>query len=180
MDGVVVWWTLLLLALHALSLSAEASSAATSIDCPEKCSPQRRGVSDISALSSQACKPSIDYVYKVRVEDSEKTMHTDGYRLTVEEVLKPGTDAEAYGEQRVFISRSACRSDLELEPGKTYLVMGEAESVKELKGSYHYVFGEHTWLEYWPTEEEGKSAAHKARLESLQQLLQDMDFGCPE
>uniref|UniRef100_A0A8C4BK21 NTR domain-containing protein n=1 Tax=Denticeps clupeoides TaxID=299321 RepID=A0A8C4BK21_9TELE len=105
--------------------------------------------------SSQACKPSIDYG---------------------ELVSRAGTDAEAYGEQRVFISRSACRSDLELEPGKTYLVMGEAESVKELKGSYHYVFGEHTWLEYWPTEEEGKSAAHKARLENARLFY--TAYGC--
>ncbi|KAF4118184.1 complement C3-like [Onychostoma macrolepis] len=85
------------------------------------------------------------------------TQDTDTCTLKVEKVLKEGTDDDVDGEVRQFLARPSCREHLGLVEGKSYLIMGKSVDLPDIGGRLQYVFGEHTWLEYWPTSEESQS-----------------------
>lgn len=42
-----------------------------------------------------------------------------------------------------------------------------------------YILGEQTWIEYWPTREEGQTSAYKDKYIGISGLAQTLtDFGC--
>ncbi|XP_016349779.1 complement C3-like [Sinocyclocheilus anshuiensis] len=82
------------------------------------------------------------------------TQDSDTYEMKVEQVLKEGTDNSVEGKVRQFWARPSCREYLALVEGKSYLIMGKSVDLPNIGRSLQYVFGEQTWVEYWPTREE--------------------------
>ncbi|XP_031418068.1 complement C3-like [Clupea harengus] len=168
------WLACLALCLAVFSTHANADAR---IKCPETCSPQKTGVRTLAELSKTACIKSTEFVFEVQVENAESSLHTDAYNMTILEVLKNGMDSPQ-GENRVFISRPSCKQKLDLKTGKTYLIMGNGNSIKKVAGRYHYLFDEQTWVQYWPTDTEGATKQFQTQYNNLEQFRNDMFYGC--
>uniref|UniRef100_A0AAY4A4B9 Anaphylatoxin-like domain-containing protein n=1 Tax=Denticeps clupeoides TaxID=299321 RepID=A0AAY4A4B9_9TELE len=126
-------------------------------------------------------------VYKVTVERKNLTAQTDSYHMKVNEVIKEGRLRIAsdvfrcfpVNAARWFISHPSCRSGLGLTNGHSYLIIGHAKDVIRTDGSFQYLLGERTWVEYWPTEEESKTREFRRRSTSIEQFMQDLlEYGC--
>ncbi|XP_067258553.1 complement C3-like [Chanodichthys erythropterus] len=127
----------------------------------ENCSFQKKnGVEDDERLV-KACEAGMDYVYKVSVVGKDLAQDSDIYHLKVDLVLKEGTDEDVEGKVRPFLARPSCREDLGLVEGKSYLIMGKSTDLPKLGGSLQYIFGEQTWVEYWPTREESQNKKYR-------------------
>ncbi|XP_016117755.1 complement C3-like [Sinocyclocheilus grahami] len=99
--------------------------------------------------------------------------------MNVTQVLKEGTDDNVEGKVRPFLARPSCREHLGLVEGKSYLIMGRSVDLPKLGGSLQYVFGERTWVEYWPTREESPTPEHSERYIGITKLQNNLiDFGC--
>ncbi|XP_026068301.1 complement C3-like isoform X2 [Carassius auratus] len=129
----------------------------------ENCSYQKKNHVGDEVRSDRPCEAGMDYVYKVTVVGMDLKQHSDIYDMKVELVLKEGSDEDAEGKVRPFLARPGCRESLGLVKGKSYLIMGRSVDLPELGGSLQYVFGEQTWVEYWPTREESQTPQHRER-----------------
>ncbi|XP_050972197.1 complement C3-like [Labeo rohita] len=148
-------------------------------ECAEgDCTYQKKNRVDENQRSDKACEPGMDYVYKLKVKNTNLTQESDTYDMEVESVLKLGTDEEVAGKTRQFLARPNCREHLGLEKDKSYLVMGK---FSDLGKSLQYVFGEQTWVEYWPTEEESQTQKFFDRYNSINKLQKTLEnYGCPK
>uniref|UniRef100_A0A673LIL4 Complement C3-like n=1 Tax=Sinocyclocheilus rhinocerous TaxID=307959 RepID=A0A673LIL4_9TELE len=89
------------------------------------------------------------------------------------------TDDNVEGKVRPFLARPSCREHLGLEVGKSYLIMGRSVDLPKLGGSLQYVFGEQTWVEYWPTREESQTKEHREQYIGMSELKSSLiDYGC--
>ncbi|XP_067296786.1 complement C3-like [Pseudorasbora parva] len=129
----------------------------------ENCSYQKKHHVGEQELSDKACEYGTDYVYKVKVVRMDLAQDSDIYHMVVERVLKEGTDDDAEGKVRPFLARPSCRVHLGLVEGKSYLIMGKSADLANLGGSLQYIFGEQTWVEYWPTPEESQTQEYRDR-----------------
>nr|WEM32064.1 complement component 3 [Mylopharyngodon piceus] len=136
----------------------------------ENCSYQKKhDVQDEDRLE-KACEAGMDYVYKVTVVGMDLSQDSDIYRLKVVLVLKEGTDEDVEGRVRPFLARPSCREDLGLVEGKSYLIMGKSTDLPKLGGSLQYIFGEQTWVEYWPTREESQTKKYRDQYIGINEL----------
>ncbi|XP_048052089.1 complement C3-like [Megalobrama amblycephala] len=118
----------------------------------------------------RACEYVMDYVYKVTVMRMDLAQDSDIYHLKVDKVLKEGTDADAEEKVRPFLAHPRCREHMGLKQGKSYLIMG---TVLQNLPHVQYMFGEWTWIEYWPTREEGQTRKYREQYISIT-ALQDI------
>ncbi|XP_055060092.2 complement C3 isoform X1 [Misgurnus anguillicaudatus] len=146
----------------------------------ENCSLQKRGNIDIKAKrEEQACVPEIEYVYKTRVEAVDFSVYADIYNMTIEEVLKEGTDPVVTGSMRSFLAHPHCREFLNFKKGKTYLLMGQTKTLPKIGGRLRYHLGEDTWIEYWPTAAEGQTETYKDKYNDITTLAKKLTLvGC--
>ncbi|XP_067258586.1 complement C3-like isoform X2 [Chanodichthys erythropterus] len=128
----------------------------------ENCSIQKKHQVREQERLNRACESGTDYVFKVTVLDVDLVRDSAIYDMKVEQVLKEGTDdKKVEGKVRPFVARSSCRERLGLEQGKSYLIMGKSSDLSRLGGSLQYIFGEQTWVEYWPTREESQTPQYR-------------------
>ncbi|KAM3864598.1 complement C3-like [Diretmus argenteus] len=155
----------------------------------ENCSMQKKDKIENVERTAKACETEenskIDFVYKVRIEGFEDALSTDIYKMRIEEVIKEGSfDQGAQGKLRVFLSYPHCRESLELETGKSFLIMGTSRDMyrDDDKGGYQYVLGERMWIEYWPTDEECQTDdKHRPTCLGMEELVQQYTlFGCQQ
>ncbi|XP_028821308.1 complement C3-like isoform X2 [Denticeps clupeoides] len=144
----------------------------------EDCSMQKKEHIQEDSRLDVACNRGRDYVYKVTVEKADLTPLRDVYTMRINSVLKEGTDKGVDGKQRSFVSHPQCRNVLDLKVRKTYLIMGQSVDVKDVAGSYQYIIGQDTWVEYWPTDGEGQTAAFKEKYIGIASLEQNLMDGC--
>uniref|UniRef100_A0A8C1YAV8 NTR domain-containing protein n=1 Tax=Cyprinus carpio TaxID=7962 RepID=A0A8C1YAV8_CYPCA len=81
-----------------------------------------------------------------------------------------GADGEVQGKVRPFLARPRCREYLGLVKGKSYLIMGRSTDENQINLGLQYVFGEQTWVEYWPTREESQTREHRERFFGINDL----------
>ncbi|KAL2086308.1 hypothetical protein ACEWY4_017367 [Coilia grayii] len=146
----------------------------------ESCTVQRKeGIAE-TEREYVACEAGMDYAYKVVVENTNLTAHTDVYYMRVTEVLKEGSDPGVMGAARLYVAHPSCRTGLELKQGLSYLLIGHRQDISRLDdGSVQYVLGQRTWVEYWPTEEESKSATFRGKYASIQNFAKELsEWGC--
>ncbi|XP_059409014.1 complement C3-like [Carassius carassius] len=136
----------------------------------ENCSYQKKNHVGDEVRLDRACEPGMDYVYKVTVEGMDLKQDSDIYDLRVDQVLKEGTDVDVEKKVRRFLARPSCREPLGLVKGKSYLIMGRSVDLPDLGGSLQYIFGEQTWVEYWPTSQESQFPEHRARYLGISDL----------
>nr|BAA36619.1 complement C3-H1 [Cyprinus carpio] len=136
----------------------------------ENCSYQKKNHIGDEERFNRACEAGMDYVYKVKVVGMDLKQDADIYDLEVEQVLKEGTDVDVEGKRRPFLARPTCRNHLGLVEGKSYLIMGRSVDLPDLGGSLQYIFGEQTWIEYWPTRKESQTQEHRDRYIGISDL----------
>ncbi|XP_026068420.1 complement C3-like [Carassius auratus] len=145
----------------------------------ENCSYQKKNHVRDGERFNRSCEAGMDYVYKVTVVGMDLKQDSDIYEMRVEKMLREGTDVDAEGKVRPFLGRPSCRESLGLVKGKSYLIMGRSVDLPELGGRLQYVFGEQTWVEYWPTREESQIPEHKERYIGITDLQNSLlNFGC--
>ncbi|XP_051749859.1 complement C3 isoform X2 [Ctenopharyngodon idella] len=140
--------------------------------CAEEsiCSIQKHQIKEQERLN-RACKSGMDYVYKVTVLDMDVVQDSAIYDMKVEQVLRESTDdKKVEGKVRPFLARTSCIEHLGLKQGKSYLIMGKSSDVSRLGGSLQYIFGEQTWVEYWPTREESQTPEYREQHISISAL----------
>uniref|UniRef100_A0A8D0AAI4 NTR domain-containing protein n=1 Tax=Sander lucioperca TaxID=283035 RepID=A0A8D0AAI4_SANLU len=101
----------------------------------------------------------------------------------LEQTPKPNTNIVLHRDNRTFLSYPHCRDSLDLKTGKTYLIMGTSNDIHrdDSRQSYQYVFGERTWIEYWPTEAECQTEEHRITCLGMEEMmLQVQLFGCQQ
>uniref|UniRef100_A0A672QEG4 Complement C3-like n=1 Tax=Sinocyclocheilus grahami TaxID=75366 RepID=A0A672QEG4_SINGR len=114
-----------------------------------------------------------------RVVGMELSLQADIYNMTVEQVLKEGTEADVEGKIRSFLAHPYCREFLDFQEGKTYLIMGQTTSLPRIGGRLRYSLGEETWIEYWPTREEAQTQKYRDIHDGITALSDELfNFGC--
>uniref|UniRef100_A0A673LD15 Anaphylatoxin-like domain-containing protein n=1 Tax=Sinocyclocheilus rhinocerous TaxID=307959 RepID=A0A673LD15_9TELE len=145
----------------------------------ENCTFQRKNNTREEERLNKACEGGMDYVYKATVVGMDLKQDSDIYDMKVEQVLKEGTDDNVEGKVRQFLARPSCREYLGLVEGKSYLIMGRSVDLPKLGGSLQYIFGEHTWIEYWPTRAESQTPEHRERYIGISDLQSSLsNYGC--
>ncbi|KAG1955857.1 complement C3-like [Pimephales promelas] len=145
----------------------------------ENCSLQKKHHIAESQRADKACAHGVDYVYKTRVVGKQLSLQADIYNMTIEQVLKEGTDPAVEGKTRSFLAHPYCREFLEFEEGKTYLIMGQTTSLPRIGGRLRYNLGEQTWVEYWPTQEEAQTEKYKDKYADIVAFAEQLfNLGC--
>ncbi|KAL7852212.1 hypothetical protein SRHO_G00179970 [Serrasalmus rhombeus] len=129
----------------------------------ENCSMQKKQKIDEKDRQKKACEPGLDYVYRVKVLKTDLSPYTDYYTMKIEQVLKEGTDTGVEGQERSFMGHANCRESFGIEKDKTYLIMGQSVDLPRIGGRLQYILGEQTWIEYWPTREEGQTQTYREK-----------------
>uniref|UniRef100_A0A3B3VLQ4 Complement C3-like n=1 Tax=Poecilia latipinna TaxID=48699 RepID=A0A3B3VLQ4_9TELE len=92
-------------------------------------------------------------------------------------------DADAVGKLRTFFSRRYCREALNVEKGKTYLIMGSSNDISGNNQTqiFQYELGEKTWIEYWPSEAECRLNDYQPTCMGFEEMAdQYAIFGCQQ
>uniref|UniRef100_A0A8C2AG39 Complement component c3a, duplicate 6 n=1 Tax=Cyprinus carpio TaxID=7962 RepID=A0A8C2AG39_CYPCA len=145
----------------------------------ENCSLQKKHDIKESQRAYKACAPGVEYVYKTRVVGMELSLQADIYNMTIEQVLKEGTEADVEGKIRSFLAHPYCREFLDFQEGKTYLIMGQTTSLPRIGGRLRYSLGEDTWIEYWPTQEEAQTPKYRDKHIGIKALADELyTSGC--
>ncbi|XP_073327894.1 complement C3-like [Pagrus major] len=167
----------------------------------ENCSMQKKEKIENVVRTRKICETqqdsSIDFAYKVKLENSTEKLSTDIYTMRIVEVIKEGSDecqskpgevgskktcdVGPLGKLRPFLSFQHCREGLNLKIGKLYLIMGVAKDIHkdEENQSFQYVLGERTWIEYWPTAAECQTAEYRPTCLGLEEMVDVFTiFGC--
>uniref|UniRef100_A0A671NRI1 Complement C3-like n=1 Tax=Sinocyclocheilus anshuiensis TaxID=1608454 RepID=A0A671NRI1_9TELE len=145
----------------------------------ENCSLQKNEHIDEENREEKACEREVEYVYKTRVLEMGFSLHADIYNMTIEQVLKEGSDTDVEGNMRSFMAHPFCREFLKFEKGKTYLIMGQTKTLPRIGGKLRYHLGEDTWIEYWPTDKEGQTPKHRTKYIGITALADKLiRFGC--
>ncbi|KAL7852208.1 hypothetical protein SRHO_G00179930 [Serrasalmus rhombeus] len=145
----------------------------------ENCSVQKKDKIPEKDREKRACEAGMDYVYRVKVLKTDLTPYTDYYTMKIEQVLKEGTDAGVEGQERSFMGHANCRESFRFEEGKIYLIMGRSVDLPRIGGRLLYILGEQTWIEYWPTSQEGQTPEYREQYVGITGLAQTLlTFGC--
>ncbi|KAK2818284.1 hypothetical protein Q7C36_022217 [Tachysurus vachellii] len=145
----------------------------------ENCSVQKKQKIGEEERENKACEAGMDYAYKVKLIRVDQSPNTDYYEMKIEDVLKEGTDHNVLDKIRTFMGHANCRESFGFVEGKSYLIMGHSVDLPRTEGKLQYILGEQTWIEYWPTSEEGQTRQYKETyigIGALSQMLKD--FGC--
>ncbi|XP_067438879.1 complement C3-like [Thunnus thynnus] len=154
----------------------------------ENCSMQKKEGITNHQRTAKLCETTptstIDFGYKVRVENSEYVGSTDIYTMQILEVIKEGSsDVGPQGKLRAFLSSPHCREALDLKRDKTFLIMGTSKDIfyDDQEKSYQYVLGERTWIEYWPTNAECQTAGYRKTCLGIEEMIGIFqDYGCQQ
>ncbi|KAM9314815.1 complement C3-like [Pholidichthys leucotaenia] len=152
----------------------------------ENCSMQKKGNIKNDIRTEKICESTetskINYAYKVHVEQFAEEMPTDTFTVRVLEVIKEGTaDVAPETKVRTFTSYMHCREALNLEVGKTYLIMGSDLDIhrNDKQNTFQYMLGENTWAEYWPTSAECQTPGHQFICRGLEEMIDQYKiFNC--
>ncbi|XP_053187531.1 complement C3-like [Scomber japonicus] len=152
----------------------------------ENCSMQKKGDIPNEQRTSKLCESTpdtkIDFAYKVSLEAFQDSGTTDVYSMRVVQVIKEGNDdVGPLDKVRLFLSYPHCREALDLQVGKSFLIMGTSKDINrdEEHQTYQYVLGERSWIEYWPTGAECQTEEHRATCLGMEEMAQQFEFfGC--
>uniref|UniRef100_A0AAR2K8X8 Anaphylatoxin-like domain-containing protein n=1 Tax=Pygocentrus nattereri TaxID=42514 RepID=A0AAR2K8X8_PYGNA len=143
----------------------------------ENCSIQKKQKIEEKDREKVACQSNIDYVYRVKVMKTDRSPYTDHHTMTIEQVLKG--DYLEQGQVRSFRGHTNCRESYGFVEGKVYLIMGQSRDLPKTDGRLQYVLDDQTWIEYWPTYEEGQTPEYRDKYVGITGLAQNLvKFGC--
>ncbi|XP_014901192.1 complement C3-like isoform X1 [Poecilia latipinna] len=154
----------------------------------ERCNMQKRYRHNTEERIAKICENTetskTDFAYKATVEETDFESSADFYIMRIVEVIKEGPiDADAVGKLRTFFSRRYCREALNVEKGKTYLIMGSSNDISGNNQTqiFQYELGEKTWIEYWPSEAECRLNDYQPTCMGFEEMAdQYAIFGCQQ
>ncbi|MGH0182836.1 UNVERIFIED_CONTAM: hypothetical protein FKN15_010604 [Acipenser sinensis] len=117
-----------------------------------------------------------------RVQELFKTGMASPALFKVFEFHAPGLDRVRKETVVTFIKKATC-SDVNLQEGKHYLIMGKEGmlSVENMQFKYTYPLDPLSWIEFWPSEEDCNSQACSNFLKIMQTFSEDfLIFGCTD
>ncbi|KAI5089746.1 complement component c3a precursor [Silurus meridionalis] len=113
-----------------VALSRLCSNQEGLCECAEEnCSIQKKLNIEQNERELRACEAGTDYVYKVKVVETNLNPNTDFYEMEIEEILREGIDRVNPGNQRTFMGLAKCRSAFNFVKGKSYLLMGQRSNL---------------------------------------------------
>nr|DBA29931.1 TPA: hypothetical protein GDO54_005982 [Pyxicephalus adspersus] len=141
---------------------------------------QLEGEIDAQERMERACGQGVDYVFKARLDTVEANENYDNYVMTIEKVIKLGTDESVERKQRNFVSHIKCRKSLDLKKGRQYLIWGVRGDLWEQPSGYSYIIGKDTWIEWWPNDRECQEPENEALCDDFLILADNLELnGCP-
>uniref|UniRef100_A0A3B3VPK9 Complement C3-like n=1 Tax=Poecilia latipinna TaxID=48699 RepID=A0A3B3VPK9_9TELE len=157
---------------------------------PEMCNGQKKGKVNDNERLGKICDSTINfskslhlriYVFFLYIYRESKILFLKHFVFC--HYFTVNLDVEAQGKQRKFLGKKACRDALDLQTGKTYLIMGSSRDINndELNMSRWYTLGGNTWIEYWPLVMECQLEAHRPVCMCLEEMVDQFTaFGCFE
>ncbi|KAM8972522.1 complement C3-like [Pelodytes ibericus] len=147
------------------------------------CTRQMQVTEEITAQYrlEHACQTGVDYVYKATLLNTGTKDNYNFYEMTIQDIFKTGTDLVKKGEKRHFISHQKCKDNLNLDIGKDYFIWGVSTDLWHHKSSstYSYMIGKDTWVEWWPTDRECQTEAHRDHCDQYWLVSEQLyEFGC--
>uniref|UniRef100_A0A4W6DXB0 Uncharacterized protein n=1 Tax=Lates calcarifer TaxID=8187 RepID=A0A4W6DXB0_LATCA len=146
----------------------------------ENCSMQKKGKITNDQRTAKSCESTptskIDY-------GKMWCIYVDIFSLFCYISITGSSDVGPLGKLRTFLSYQHCREALDLQKGKTYLLMGTSKDIHrdDENQSFQYVLGERTWVEYWPTEAECQADEHRPTCLGMEEMVQQYAlFGCQQ
>ncbi|XP_075062648.1 A.superbus venom factor 1-like [Mixophyes fleayi] len=134
---------------------------------------------DVHARIEKACGVDVDYVFKVTLTAIKHSDNYDTYVMTIQNVIKEGTDIAFPNKKRNFISHVKCQKALQLQIGRDYLISGVSKDLWNMGSEFSYLITKDTWIEMWPNNSECRSPQYEQLCEELFQFLEEMEiFGC--
>ncbi|KAF7689262.1 hypothetical protein HF521_012615 [Silurus meridionalis] len=113
-----------------VALSRLCSNQEGLCECAEEnCSIQKKLNIEQNERELRACEAGTDYVYKVKVVETNLNPNTDFYEMEIEQILREGIDRVNPGNQRTFMGLAKCRSAFNFVKGKSYLLMGQRSNL---------------------------------------------------
>uniref|UniRef100_A0A8D0A9C0 Complement C3-like n=1 Tax=Sander lucioperca TaxID=283035 RepID=A0A8D0A9C0_SANLU len=154
------------------------------IHCVKFYHPERKDGELMRLCTSDVCRcaeEDCSMQNKEKITNDQRTAKI--CESTQNSIIDFGTlDVDPQDKQRTFLRYPHCRKSLDLETGKTYLIMGTSKDIdKDDHRSYQYVLGERTWIEYWPTEAECQTQEHRITCLGMEEMVQQYQFfGCQQ
>uniref|UniRef100_A0A8D2LEV2 Complement C3 n=1 Tax=Varanus komodoensis TaxID=61221 RepID=A0A8D2LEV2_VARKO len=106
---------------------------------------------DLQIRTTLACKPNVDFGNCLSYRNLSQPCIK--YFLMFY-LISPGSDPDPQASPRIFISQLKCRTALNLEQNKDYLVWGPSADMWPTKSGIQYIISKDTWIEKWPNDEE--------------------------
>ncbi|KYO23447.1 hypothetical protein Y1Q_0005805 [Alligator mississippiensis] len=120
-----------------------------------------------------ACQQDIAYVYKVKILSYKEEGSFIKYTATLLDVYKRGGTLVKKNDEITFVKKNTC-SDVVLNPGEQYLIMGK-EALRIVVGfsfKYQYPLDSKTWIEWWPSNTACPSC--KQFVETMEGFVEDL------
>lgn len=101
---------------------------------------------------AKACQKDIVYAYKVKIVSSVEYGSFIKYTAVVQDIFKKGEAILKLNNEVKFIKKKSC-TDVILDEGKQYLIMGKEGFQIQVNFSfqYEYPLDAVTWVEWWPS-----------------------------
>nr|XP_033817321.1 complement C5 [Geotrypetes seraphini] len=128
----------------------------------------------------KACLKDTAYAYKIRIMSSVEDGSFVKYSATIQDIYKKGESFVKTNTEVIFIKKRSC-SDLELNDGNQYLIMGKDGLQIQVLFSfrYEYPLDSMTWIEWWPTEADCDTETCKTFVNALDEFSESiLLFGC--
>ncbi|XP_032907680.1 complement C4-B-like [Catharus ustulatus] len=145
--------------------------------CPKQKSTFSKALTQATRVSFVCYQPTADYAYEVEILNSTKKNVFDYYEAKIHKILKASADESIQvQEHRQFLSRSSC--NLNIVPGKRYLLMGRDGQTVDCNNKMQYLLDAQTWVEKIPENSECRSTLRRQSCGHLRDFLSTSDSLC--
>ncbi|XP_069097757.1 complement C5 [Pleurodeles waltl] len=140
-----------------------------------KMQPEINLVISANSRKATACQKDIVYAYKVKIVSSVEDGSFIKYTAVLQDIFKKGEATLKLNNEVKFIKKKSC-TDVMLDEGKQYLIMGKEGFQIQVNYSfqYEYALDAVTWVEWWPYENQCSSRNCAQFLAMMEDFSEDI------